>query len=844
MRKDEILDIVEKVHNLKKNKSNTLPDNSYFLDKDMVVCFQRENGDSRYPYRCGGMTMFAHTNGYIDCVEGRFNIFQCQYTIGDTPVYFYAGEKMKDGYFPISITGAARQLFEPQDIARYLVYTPVCAYYVVETEQAIYSVRLYVDNKKHLHFAIAAINKGEEREIYLGAYFDAFLREGDCDYAQYANGSKYGFYLDDGRYILAAKDPNKLNSSLNYLAIKEHVTGDSTKKYSTTSKMSFVGRNGGNITNAEAKKNGKFSYEARTTSCNDAPVAADIIHFRLKENDFAMIEYEMLQTNFKDEADDFLKKEINTERNDLLLDQKRILEELVFDAAKIEFYDWKNQNLHHDVINKFLRFVQRQASFCALGDNYAGDKLGIRDVFQQLETALIWQPNEARCQIVRIMDYILDTGRAPRQIIFKENGDGSVNLNLAPYIDQGLWIISTFYTYLAYTDDKSILNEICGYYHANNTLGPAMKSDEKDSILCHLVRIADFLISNIDEDTKCLKILKGDWNDAIDNLGKSKDKAKEYGNGVSVMATEQLYLALGDMCEILRYAGRYTERIKEYSNVRKRIAQGFGKFAIVRHKDEVKIIHGWGENREYYVGSFKDYDHQSRLSLTSNAYYAISGLSEVYPEINDGIVKSIMKLDSKYGLITFDKAFYPYSDKIGRLSQETIGTYENAAAYVHAGTFGIMALFIMGRAEYAWQVFEKTMTISHENATKTTFIMPNSYCVNDEYGVDGDSMSDWHTGSGTALLKGLIKYGLGIQPTLDGLIIAPPKFMPSNNVKVELCVKKQKIKFIYENCNNCERQIFVDGKKVDTAYNKISDTNYVFIDNETLKITDSVVVVD
>ena len=77
MTKNEILNLTKKVKELKKGKENTLPGNSYFLDKDEILCYPRKVGDSRYPYYNDGLVLFAHSDGYLDCVEGDFNIFKC-----------------------------------------------------------------------------------------------------------------------------------------------------------------------------------------------------------------------------------------------------------------------------------------------------------------------------------------------------------------------------------------------------------------------------------------------------------------------------------------------------------------------------------------------------------------------------------------------------------------------------------------------------------------------------------------------------------------------------------------------------------------------------------------------
>ena len=136
---------------------------------------------------------------------------------------------------------------------------------------------------------------------------------------------------------------------------------------------------------------------------------------------------------------------------------------------------------------------------------------------------------------------------------------------------------------------------------------------------------------------------------------------------------------------------------------------------------------------------------------------------------------------------------------MGRIADITPGTYENACAYVHAGTFGVMALFLMGHGKEAWEILEKTMVISHPNATRTTFVMPNSYCQSEEYFADGDSMGDWYTGSGTVLMKEIIRNGFGIQLELNGLKIAPGRFMPCKKGEICLEIKGALVTLQYEN---------------------------------------------
>ncbi len=819
MTKQEILSIVEKVKRLKKDQNTALPDNSYILEENTVLTYPRKYGDSRYPYFNSGLNLFPHSSGYIDCTKGPFTVFRVCHYNEDAPVAFFAGEKQGDRFFPISITGAARQAVE-EGITRYLVFTTVCAYYIVEAPNAIYAVRVHLDENDHIRFSLGAINTGDERNIYLASFFEPTLKYGAYE-ESYHRMWKYGIHQDNGKFLMMTH-----NMRYDCLAINKKIEGNVIKEHFTTAKRTFLGLRGGCLTNSLALVNGHFDKNVPATNTTDQPIASDMVHFHLEKDGFASIHYDMLVCEDKTEAENFLDTQVDIEKeNDALVVRKKE-EKKVFENLDISFKDWHNDGVNPNVLNQFLKFVQRQVTLCALGDRYAGAMLGIRDVFQQLEPCLIWHKERARAQIVRVMNYMLDTGRPPRQITFPSKEYPVPNMDLRPFIDQGFWIFSTLHTYLAYTDDFSILDEICGYYSTGGTYGPISLSKEKDTILCHLQRIMDFLISNVDDKTHCVHSLHGDWNDALIGLGDSSDPSKEFGDGVSVMATLQMYLSLTQLCEILEHIGGYEERVVELKEIQSKVAEGFMKYAVETDTEGIKrVIHGWGEHRSYFIGSTHDYDSKDRISLTTQAYFAISDMVRRYPELKEDIVKNILKLDSKYGLLTFDKSFDEYSSKVGELSTIAAGTVENACAYVHASTFAIMALFQMGHSKEAWEQFQKSIVITHDNATLTPFVMANSYCDNEALGMDGESLAggDWFTGSGAVIMKELIRCGFGIVPTMDSLIIMPPKVMPCKEVDVTLNIKGSQVRVSYQNKDEGKRRIFLNGGELDTVYDEISD---------------------
>lgn len=825
----KVVDLLRQIQALKGNipAEKRLPQNAFYLDDGEIVCGKRSVGESRYPYDCDGLVVWARSSGYIDACESLFTIFKTANYGEDPCVNFWGGLKENGRFFPVSVTGAACQLEEPEEIERYVVYSPGAAYYITDTKEVTFAVRLCVDSKKHIHFSSMALNhSGQENQIYLSSFFESMLRFAESE-GFWDRMTKFGRRYDNNGYVL-----HSANRGDDCLAISTSVVcGKVTAWNFTTGRSVFLGGKGRTLPNAAALSSGDFPEVVTNVCTTDLPVACDFIHFDLPAGESARVEFDLTPCHDLAYAEKMCGIPADIEEIEREISAKEVQKKADYANLKIRFENWNSDKVNDEVLDRFLVNVQNQISFCALGKNYAGPHIGIRDVFQQLESSLIWQPEKSRKKMVTALNYILSDGRPPRQFSIPV-GDGIPDLDLREYIDQGVWVISTIYTYLSYTGDYSILDEICTYYDLDEQ--GLSKSELRDSVLDHLVRILDFLIKKIDtvEGTNCLRALYGDWNDALDGLGRTEEPAKKFGSGVTVMASLQLFQCLDEMRQILEKTGKHPEKIAVYAEIRERLAAGLAEFAVEEKDGKKRVIHGWGDKRSFKIGSFCDCDGQDRISITPNAYWAISGMIYRDRTLKPVISEAIRSLDSKYGLLTLSPYFERSVKEVGRLATVLKGTYENCCAYVHASMFGIMALFCLGEAEEAWRQFEKSIVITHDNCTMTPFVMPNSYCWNPDYFIDGVSMGDWYTGSGTVVIKSVVKYGAGICPTLDGLVLQPPKTLPSEKLSVDLFVKGCKVSYRYENKKLGRRTVLLNGEALSGEYDDVMDTEKFFIPND------------
>ncbi len=811
---DKVKNLLSRVHAFEKaenKESKRLPSDAYFLDEDTVLAYKRAKGDGRYPYAFDGRTLWAYSSGNISVEESLFNIFLDSREGKEPFLCFFAGEKQKKGYLPISLLGVGRQPME-DGVKRFTVFTPQAVYYFTETKAFVSCVRAFVDTDKRICFSVYMENVSKKTlDTYVSAYFNPFMRhttaEGFEDkWYKASTRTDYGYKFRVTEYF------GRKNCAQHYLTLREVGTDGASF---TTSRYEFTGGMNEALNCSKALFSGALEKQQAHTEFTDMAIASNIQLLRLKKGESHRQDYVLAVSDDEKACEQFAIKDADVpavlDAHVVKAEEKTANSEMKTLGIRFAGLEGKIEG-RDETFNDFLNNVVRQVEFCARAKNYAGPFIGIRDIFQQVESAIAWIPDYCRGKIVEALNYIGDNGRPPRQYSYPANATTPPGMDLRPFIDQGVWIISTVYTYLSYTGDYSILDEECGYYHfEGNTV---QLCDQRDSVLEHLLRITDYLVSNIDENTNCLRALYGDWNDALDGLGNTKKEGQEYGNGVSVMASEQLYRNLGEMADICRKIGKHEDKAKSYLATRETLKNGLIENAIVTNGTERKILHGWGDDKSFFVGSYKDNDGHNREGLTASAYWILSGLHKEYGEIVPDILKSYDRLDSKYGLKTFEPYFPPENDKVGRINRLPKGTAENGATYIHATLFGIWSLFEIGEGKRAWEQIYKILPITHDFISTTPFVMPNSYIHNEEKGFDGESMSDWFTGSGCVLIKALIGGVFGVRPTLDGVTVSTSAYMPCKEAKVTLKLKKSPVRIVYKNEGAGERTYYLNGQPV------------------------------
>ena len=847
----------EMKNNPRKVEDRTMPGKTHFIEGGDILTIPRDDGDCRYPYGRDGFNFWAYTSGYMHANEGLFSMFSRSAEGQEPKIAFFAGFPKGGGdYSRVALLSVPcmEQDGDPE-VERYTVFSKAAAYYITEVEGMRFGVRAFAGKNNELFFSIRAENLMEldSREIYISSFLNPFLSHDLMESGEYrwfrevrvlepVCGEELPGFL-----IKVNEDISRTRSISNYGVLHRSIKLDEgsrlTRHEETASRYGYVGGSRSSLHTSPALRKGTFGEAKKLCAFTEVGIAGDLIHMEMGNGGQARLDLRLTWGFDDGDRDRLLPERMDGAAMDGILEE--LEKEEAGKSGGLTFIpgDSREKHIKAGVFAPFFEHLKKQVEFCSLVKGYVqlttNSLIGIRDIFQAIEGLLYWQPEAARAKMLEALDFIAPDGRCPRQYSLPGKNGASPVMDLRPYIDQGAWVISTIHTYLKATGDFGFLDQVCGYMEIVEERNKTVrKSSRRDSVLQHMFRIMDYLLGRMDGQTCCIHALYGDWNDALDGLGVSGDPAKEYGTGVSVMASLQVCKNLREMLELLKRldASAYGETIRRYEKALEKLRTGIMEYAIVSdEKGEKRILHGWGDERSYLVGSFKDPDGRPRDGLTSNAFWVLSGLYDGDPAMGRVILEAFNRLDSKYGLKTFEPHFEKDTPGVGRIPKLPGGTAENGAAYVHASAFGIMALFRMGQPEEAWRQLCKSLPFTHERVSCSPYVVPNSYGYNEEKGIDGESMLDWQTGSSNVILKTLINDVFGVEPEFGGLWIRTAAWSPFDSFEFRIKIKGCRISLRYKKSGGGRRLYRVDGTGRNGVFDGILGLEKLWIPEEELK---------
>jgi cellobiose phosphorylase/cellobionic acid phosphorylase len=370
---------------------------------------------------------------------------------------------------------------------------------------------------------------------------------------------------------------------------------------------------------------------------------------------------------------------------------------------------------------------------------------GYRDTLQDVIGLASFDAETARRRLVEALSHQYADGHAPRQ--FSYNGGPH---DLRVYNDSPLWLIFATARYLKETGDFGLLDEAV----------PFLDGDESAAVFEHLRRAVEW----VDQRRGyygLIRIDRGDWCDALDEVGKE-------GKGVSVWLSQAFHLALVEFVDICRLHGD------------ENLAQGYRQCADdLREKIE---DHTWDGG--WYLCAISDNGRRlgaegepaMEIYLNSQSWSAIGQAGDP-ARIARALDSADAKLDSPYGPLLLDPPYRAYDPDVGRLSVLRLGCGENGTVYVHAAVFYALANLMARRPDRALEVLRRIAPMMGADDPEVTQAAPYSY-VNSYVGPcypahEGRTLANWYTSSCSWTLLAITDWLLGVRPTYDGLLIDP-----------------------------------------------------------------------
>lgn len=842
-----------------------LPGNAWFLPNGAILCGPRSTGDSRYPYGSGGFTLWAHASGRISANHGPFFWLLPAGETQESPLATFVGSRSADerSFASHAITTApVVPSSEESVIRRFAVLGPDAAYYVLSTRRLLAALRIVVEagsgSAPCLRFSTYVENRTEQRLDV----FTSFYANPHCRHALSVSDEDRWFKRvsidsqskreqthrcdERGRLPSFLIETNEDLNRFESIANRHHVergfqigqqpsgqlavdTRDaeqprgsasaSLRDQPTTSWIDFFGSQARTLSTAHFLETGVLDTAKSLTTFTENAVVGDLISCELPPANYLRVEHVWSEAASTDGAAPLPTHPIDLCRaSDRAAHQVR--EQSNFNhGATLCVEESRSSEFCAKHFNHFVPHLQHQVAVCTRLRGYMqraeNSLIGFRDVMQAAEGRLYDNPVEARAAIVEALEYVLVDGRCPRQFLPAARGKAAL-ADLREFVDQGAWAISTVCTYVRVTGDRSILEEVVGYHRIEEgSTGRLLPETQQDRVVDHLVKIGNYLRRQLDRATGLVRALYGDWNDAIDGLGLPAGRQSGFGDGVSVMASLQLYENCEQLVELLRIAGStgHAQTIEDYRSARDELRDNLLRHAVAKRGGERRVLHGWGDLQSFEVGGFEDVDGHARDGLTSNAFWVLSGMLDADPSMKSHILEAFDRLDSRYGLRTFTPGFGPQASAVGRINKLPIGAAENGAVYVHATAFGIAALFRMGQPQLAWEQIVKVLPFTpvHRTLSHSPFVMPNSYVDNVELGLDGESMNDWQTGSSNVIWKTLVRYVAGFDPRVDHLRVAPAAWAPFDTLAFEGVAHERRVRIERAVAAVSERRFTIDG---------------------------------
>jgi cellobiose phosphorylase len=405
--------------------------------------------------------------------------------------------------------------------------------------------------------------------------------------------------------------------------------------------------------------------------------------------------------------------------------------------------------------------MSRSASYFESG---LGRGMGFRDSAQDLLGFVHLIPDRARERILDVAATQLPDGSAYHQYQpLTKRGNDSVGTG---FNDDPLWLIEGTAAYIRETGDLSILDEPVPFDNNPNDVA---------SLFDHLSRSFQHVLDHLGPHGLPL-IGRADWNDCL-NLNAF---STEPGESFQTMETQD-----GRTAESVFIAGLFVHAGEQYADLA--AAHGLSDVAAIARQRtagmaEAVLTHGW--DGDWFL---RAYDHfgnpvgsstnaEGQIFIESQGMCVMAGIGAETAHADRALDSVNTRLNSDHGILLHQPAFTRFHPELGEITTYPPGYKENGSVFCHTNPWVMIAATRLGRAEEAFEYWQKIAPAFREEIAELHRTEPYVYAqmiAGPDAPRYGEAKNSWLTGTAAWNWVAITHHIIGVRPELGGLRVEP-----------------------------------------------------------------------
>lgn len=399
----------------------------------------------------------------------------------------------------------------------------------------------------------------------------------------------------------------------------------------------------------------------------------------------------------------------------------------------------------NDMVNVWNKYQIHMTLAFGHGPSYfhGNQHATMRDSMQDSYGLIPLDPAWARRTILRAMSFQYSDGSPS----YASNRMGMPEAKWDK-VDLPVWLALTLHNYLSETGDWAILDEPVAFYDAGEA-----------SLFEHLRRGLERV--STERGAHGLPLMGGgDWNDALDGVGKA-------GRGESVWLAQFLVFAFNKAAEVADHhdeealASQWRAGARELTNRVNDVAWD-GQWYLRAFDDEGRAVGGRASGQK-----------GGMIYLNTQTWAVMSGVASEERGKNC-LAAALEHLLSDAGMALFAPPYQEFDPSVGVISQFPAGKKENAACFTHAGAFNLVALLQAGMGDEAYGAYRAMLpSIKPQPRYRMEPYTYSQYVAGPGSSDFGQGAFHWMTGSASWMFRAVLDWMIGVRPELDGLRFDP-----------------------------------------------------------------------